>query len=80
MINRFNIHILILFGFLYSGIAIPDSDSKDWTVLNDGKKWVGHKDYKGFPWCRYISNLPFSCAFSRNATTVIIMDFKSNKH
>ena len=60
MINRFNIHILVLFGFLYSGIAIPDSDSKDWTVLNDGKTWVGHKDYKGFPWCRSISDLPFS--------------------
>ena len=60
MINRFNIHILVLFGFLYSGIAIPDSDAKDWTVLNDGKTWVGHKDYKGFPWCRSISNLPFS--------------------
>ena len=60
MMNKFNVYILILFSFLYSDIEIPDSNLDGWFVLNDGKVWVGHKDYKGFPWCRAITTLHFS--------------------
>ena len=58
--NQFKIYILILFSFLYSEIEIPDSNLDEWFVLNDEKVWVGYKNYKGFPWCRSITTLPFS--------------------
>ena len=60
MMNRFKIYILILCAFLYSDIEIPDSNLDGWVVLNDDKIWVGYKDYKGFPWCRSITTLPYS--------------------
>jgi len=58
--NKFNIGILVLCSFLYSGIQIPQSDLNDWTILNNKETWVGYRNYQGFPWCRSISDIPFS--------------------
>ena len=53
-------YILIFFSFLFTAIDIPDESLENWTILNDTETWVGYKNHEGFPWCRSISELPFS--------------------
>ena len=57
---KFLIISFLFYQFLFCQIMLPSSGKDGWTTMKDDKIWVGYKYSDDLPWCRSISNLPYS--------------------